>query len=459
MTRLGSLLRPAIAQGIAIVAVVACTSIAQAQSLTDALRTAYRNSNLLEQNRAVLRAADEDAATALAALRPTLNFVASSNWSDNGINNGVTTNSVALQLDYTLFNGYQRELGLEAARETVLATRQALIDVEQQVLLDAVSAYMDVLRATAFVSLRQSNVRLISEELRAARDRFEVGEVTRTDVAQAESRLASARALLATDQGGFAVAREAYRTAVGEYPGALSQPPSAPRTAANVNAAKDIARQRHPLILQAQRNVTVSELGIQQARGAYQPTIGARLRLGDDLDGNTTESASITFSQPIYQGGALAALERRSAAARDQARAALRQTVLGIEQRVGSAWSTVAVNVARLEAAERQIAAARVAFEGTREEARLGARTTLDVLDAEQELLDGQSAQIDAQVDYYIAVYSLLSAMGLLTVDHLQLGIQTYDPEAYFNAVERAPAKLSRQGKQLDELLQRLGRD
>ena len=203
-------------------AVVAPT--ARAESLTDALVMAYRNSHLLEQNQAVLRAADEGVAQAVAALRPVVAFVAQGLWQNPATQSTYNSNlygTLALQASLTLFNGGRERDTIGAAKETVLATRQALVGVEQQVLLAAVSAYVGVLQNVQTVSLQQNNVNVLQQELKATQDKFDVGEVTRTDVAQAQAALAAAQAAMVAAQGSLAVARESYKAAVGSYPGSL----------------------------------------------------------------------------------------------------------------------------------------------------------------------------------------------------------------------------------------------
>ena len=438
---------------------------ATAETLADALISAYRHSNLLEQNRAVLRAADEDVAVQLSALRPALDFVATYQHTDpqNGARLAAgasrLSQTYSLQASFTLFSNGQRGLALDSAKETVLATREALLQVEQDVLLTAVQAFFDVRSAQAVVDLRQNNVRLITQELRAARDRFEVGEVTRTDVALAESRLAAARSELAAAEGTLAVAREDYKAAVGRFPGALQAPHALPKIPARLEEAKSIGSRTHPAIRQAQREVTVAEINADIAGRAYGPTIDLDAAASVDDLLNDSLSVGLTMRQPIYRGGRLPALERQAMARRDASRAALHQTVVSVQNAVGASWAQLDVVGAQIQALDRQVTAARIAFDGTREEARLGARTTLDVLDAEQELLTAQANRVQAQNNRFVAVYSLLSAMGLLTVEHLKLGITTYDPAAYYNAVRSAPARASRQGERLDRVLERLGRE
>ncbi len=434
--------------------------VAKAETLTDALIAAYRHSNLLEQNRALLRVADEDVAVAVAGLRPVINFIADAGYSDPRPLTDNYTAGIALTAEITLYDSGATRLGIDAAKESVLAAREGLLQVEQDVLLNAVAAYMEVIRAANFVRISENNVRLITQELRAARDRFSVGEVTRTDVSIAEARLAAANSLLAARQGDFNLAREAYKVAVGRYPGRLVRPTTPPMTARTVDEAKAVAVRNHPLIRRDQRNVTVADLNILRARAAMKPSVTGSLSTSLDQDGDTSNSVGVRLTQPIYAGGRLSALLRQAIALADAERAALLQTVLTIKQEVGNAWSNLAVAIARAEADARQVRASQVAYRGVREEATLGARTTLDVLNAEQELLDAQAALIQAETQQFVAVYSLLSAMGLLTVEHLKLGIVTYDPAAYYNAVKNAPTRyVSPQGEKLERIIKSLGRD
>jgi len=444
----------------AVVAVGLLAPVARAETLTDALIAAYKHSNLLEQNRALLRVADEDVAVAVAGLRPVINFIASAGYNEPRPLSDNYTAGIALTADITLYDSGSTRLGIDAAKETVLAAREALLQFEQNVLLTAVGAYMEVIRASNFVRISENNVRLITQELRAARDRFAVGEVTRTDVAIAEARLAAANSLLAARQGEFNLAREAYKAAVGRYPGQLVRPKTPPMTARTVEDAKAVAVRNHPLIRRDQRDVTVAELNILRARAAMKPTVTGSLSTSIDQDRATANSVGVRLTQPIYQGGRLSALLRQAIALADAERAALLQTVLTVKQEVGNAWSNLAVAIARSQADARQVQASQVAYRGVREEATLGARTTLDVLNAEQELLDARAALIQAETQQFVAVYSLLASMGLLTVEHLQLGIVTYDPAAYYNAVKNAPTRyVSPQGEKLDRIIKSLGRD
>jgi outer membrane protein len=433
-----------------------------AQSLADTFIAAYRSSDLLEQNRAILRAADEDVALSVARLRPVLDFVSNARTSINPAGQDSTSFSVGLEAQFILLDFGRGHLAREGAKAQVLALRQALVNIEQDVMLDAVSAFMDVRSASEAVALRQATQRVITQELNAARERFELGEITRTDVSLAEARLAAARSQLAAADGDLAAAREFYKLVTGAYPGQLRPPPALPRTASSLQTAQDIARRTHPLIAQRQHEVTAAELAAEGALAERSGAVTGSASIGRQFGGltgeGTSSSAGLTYRRPIYQGGQLSAQHRRAIAQRDAARARLHQTVAQVLQNVAVAWANVDVSSARIAASQQQVRASQNAFEGTREEARLGARTTLDVLNAETDLLDARTTLLQAQSSQQTATYNLLSAMGLLTVDHLGLGIPTYDVEAYFNAVSNAPLS-SPQGEALDRVLRSIGRN
>ncbi len=444
--------------GAATLAVLLVLTPASAETLADALAYGYENSGVLEQNRALLRAADEDVASAVARLRPVVSWATQVKVSyPTPPTVDSLTAVLGLTAEVVLWDGGRGALGVEIQRETVLATRQGLIQAEQQILQRIVQAYADVRRQQSFVDLRVSNVRLITEQLRAAQDRFDVGEVTRTDVAQAEARLAAARSLLAAEQGNLAMARAEYVAAVGRAPGSLAPMPAAPLRQGR-DEALAWAMRHHPAIMQAQHSVSAAELAVTLASRASRPQVSLSGQIGTtyDFDG-TNESLSLNIGGPIYQGGLLASQVRQSMARRDSARAGLLTAAQGVTQSVTNAGARVDMARAQAQALERQVQAAQSAFDGIQEEALLGARTTLDVLNAEQELLDARANLISAQVDETVASYGLLAALGLLTAQHLGLNVQIYDPEAYYRLVEHAPVALSEQGQALDRVLRAIG--
>ncbi len=460
-----------IALGAAAVMWLSTPQAAQAETLADALASAYNHSGLLDQNRALLRAADEDVAIAVSSLRPIINWSADITRSFGKSNTGgasvgirQTDVNLGISASLLLYDFGRSNFQIDAAKETVLATRDALVSVEQQVLLRAVQAYMNVRRNGRFVTLRENNLRLIRQELRAARDRFEVGEVTRTDVALAEARLASARSGLALAQGDFQQSVEEFRAAVGRKPGNLTAPRLAPNLSGNPDAAKAVAVRKHPDMLKVQHDIAAAELNMQAADAAKKPRVSLVGRVGvaeeiTDDNFNRTGSVGVEVTGPIYQGGQLTATKRKAQAQRDSLRAQLHIVRHQVMQNVGIAYAQLRAARAGVVASREEVRAARVAFRGVREEAKLGSRTTLDVLTAEQDLLDAEANLISAEADALIASYSVLSSIGELTAKDLRLNVQTYDPAAYYNLVKDAPIESSKQGKQLDRVLKALGKE
>ena len=439
---------------------------AQAETLTDALISAYRNSHLLEQNQAVLRAADEDVATAVGLLLPVISYSVADNYSRTNLpfsprNIFSTAGSISLNASLTLLDFGRGKADVAIKNELVLATQQSLVNIEQQVLLDAVSAYVNMGLQGELVAAQQFSVRLISQDLKAARDRFDVGEVTKTDVALAEAQLASANAALASSQGAYNVARERYNAAIGHYPDRLAALPRPPHTAGKVDEARALALRNHPVILQDSHQAKAADLGVDLARAQFNPTLTATLGASQAFDakkfGNFSESVGLSFGQTLYAGGRLSSAFRQAIARQQQAHAALSQDGVTVTEAVGKAWSNILVANASISAENEQIRAALAAYDGVKQEAELGSRTTLDVLNAEQTLLSARAARLQAGANLYVSQYQLLSAMGLLTAAHLQLGIPTFDPKAYYNAVKNAPATSSR-GAKLDRILKTLGK-
>ncbi|WP_299076438.1 TolC family outer membrane protein [uncultured Ruegeria sp.] len=444
---------------------------AWADNLTDAFIGAYNTSGLLEQNRALLRAADEDVAIALAALRPIINWTVRVSQDYTKTRRGTTvatTNPTdffsGLTLSQLLYDGGASALGKQSAQETVLSTRQSLIDIEQQILFRAATAYLSVLLQEETVQIRQNNVDLSSEELRASNDRFEVGEVTRTDVALSEAQLASARADLADARGDLSTAQAEYVNAVGKLPGRTAGQPGLPNLPRSQSDAVNLAQRNHPSILSAQHQVRALDLVVQQQRANLGPNVSLNADAGitesyDDDNYTNDATVSLSLTQPIYAGGRLAAAVRRAMATRDASRANLLNVQKDITQGVTDAYVRFETATASLTASTERVRASQVAFDGIREEATLGARTTLDVLTAQQDLLDAQLAEIASRTERSLAAYQLLQAQGLLTAERMGLAVQIYDPTLYYNLVKTAPAKVSKQSKDLDRVLKALRRD
>ena len=440
-----------------------------AGSLQQTLVDAYNNNGLLTQNRALLRAADEDVAVAAAALKPVLSWSSrlqrqfgSRNTAPLNTTSGISTNSANLDVTaaFTVYDGGQNKLAIDAAKEAVLSTRQSLILVEQQVLFSAIEAFVKVRRDIEIVGLRKNNMRVIKEELRAAQDRFDVGEITKTDVAFAEARLAASTSDLAAEQANLVQAKESYKQAVGAAPGKLSAPKKAPNLPRKASEVKAKALLAHPELIALQHDIKQAELNVLRAESGTGITVKLSGSLGySDSEGDNfsnSNSFGVSASGPIYSGGRLSALVRQAKARRDAKRAGLYVTKAKIEQQAGSAFALLQMARASRAATDEQIRAAVVAFEGVREEAAVGARTTLDVLNAEQELLDAKADRVTSLTDEVIAGYRVLMRMGQLTAESLNLPVQKFDPAEYYNLVKSAPTKRSALGSKLDRVLKAL---
>lgn len=438
---------------------------AQADNLSDALIGAYKNSGLLEQNRALLRATDEDIAATVALLRPVIDWTITASNSYSSVTPGLRSNQLSTGLTFglLLYDGGVSRMRQLAAQQVVLATRQSLLNIEQQVLFSAVQAYVNVLLQQDTVQLQSNNLRLLQEELKASQDRFEVGEVTRTDVALAQSRVASARASLIESRGNLLEAKASYVEAVGHPIGTIAGQPPLPKRASSLQAAEAVAARNHPSLLAQQHTVKASDYSVQSAQKGLGPTVTLNAEVSDTLGVSNSvdfdsSGASIVFRQNLYTGGSKASGIRASIASRDANKGQLITIQRAVTQDVAAAYVTLEAAAASLVSSNESVRAARVAFDGIREEATLGARTTLDVLQAEQDLLDAQTARVQARASQASAAYALLQAQGLLTAEHLGLAVEIYDPTLYYNLVKDAPSPVSRRGKDLDRVLRALGK-
>ncbi len=428
-------------------------------TLTGAMVSAYNTSGLLEQNRAVLRAADEDVATAASQLAPVVSWASSVSHSGSGSSSFDTSANASLSASYTVYDGGKNDLGLEAAKFSVLATRSKLVNVEQNVLFGAVTAYLGVIRETENVALRENNLSVIREELRAANDRFEVGEITKTDVALAEARLAASNSALAVAKGSYEKAVASYISAIGEKPNTPEYPNFVPEVPSSLESAITIALTEHPSIGEIKNLVKVSEINSKIADLATGFTISLGSSVSLDEEGETSGNLSVTASGPIFSGGKLYSSSRKKIALKEQVLARLYSSKISIEQNVTNAFSSLQVAQAAKLAAEEQIRATEVALKGVKEEAILGARTTLDVLNAEKDLLDARMQLISAKVDENLSLYRLLLQIGRLTVDYLGLPIVQYDVEKYYDLVKNSPASNTKSGLKLDTILKSLASD
>lgn len=455
---------------LAVVAALGTSVMAKSETLTQTLVDTYKHSGLLEENRALLRVADEDVALAVSALRPIINWSSDitrefGTTRTNSVTRGIGSTDVNLNItaELLLFDFGNSRLQVASQKELVLATRQNLLSIEQSVLLRAIDAFMSVRRDAQLESISRNNVRLLREELRSTEARFEQGTVTNTDVAQAEARLAGARSDLAFAESDLERSVAEFVSAVGRNPGQLQQPQSLPQLNPNIEVSKGIAFRGHPDLRREQHNVRVAEINIEVARTAQKPSVSAFAGLGigteiGESDYERTGQIGIEVSGPIYRGGELSALVRQAMAQRSAQLGVLHETRHEIEQDVVDAYSDLRSARSVVIASREAVRAAQLALDGIRQEAELGERTTLDILDAEQELLDARADLITARTDVVIFSFAVLAAIGQLTAKDLKLPVQIYDPEGYFNLVKNAPVPTSPRGQKLDRVLKAINK-
>lgn len=423
-----------------LVSVIALPSMPQALTLADAMVAAVKSSTELEQARGRVKIAAEG--TIQARSRGRIQIDGSANLTTQFLQLETFAYPTSMQLDIAqpLYTGGQVANATEAAR-TRMSAQEAIVDAtEQQVLLGAVLAYMDVQRDETLVDLSENNVRVISEQLRAARERFDVGEVTRTDVAQAEARLAAAQSLLVARKGARETSGEVFRRIVGTYPHDLQPPPPIPDLPDSREAALNVAMISDPELLAARLDRQAAGSDVRAAIGALLPQISlvGRVTRSDLLDvrgsGDTQAAVGLQVTIPFYDGGYSYSRVREAQAAVEIQEAGISGTMRAIAEAVGTSWADFQVAKASIDAGELEVRAARIAFEGVREEAEVGARTTLDVLDAEQELLRARGDLIVSRRDLVVAAYALLFSIGKLTVEHLGLDLGDVPPPVDYYA-------------------------
>jgi outer membrane protein len=437
---------------------------ATADTLEWALVQAYQNNPALNAQRAALRATDENVPQALSGYRPKLSvtstdgFTYSSTLSDT-VNQAVFPNSVSysnIARDFgtrgvgatatqTLYNGFQTANRTRQAESQVMGARETLRVTEQQVLLDAATSYMNLLRDEAILDLNRRNVEVLTEQLKQTRDRFNVGEVTRTDVAQAESRLAAGRSALLGAQSNFVTSQANYRRVIGVDPGKLAPGTPVDRLSPSVlPVAITQGEQQSPSVLASIYGVDIAELAVKISEGALYPNLGLVANASKiyspayNVLKQTTASLLGTLTIPIYQGGAEYSAIRQSKETVGQQRLNLDVNRDQARATVVQSWGQLDAAKAQIEATTAQVNAAEIALNGVREEARVGQRTTLDVLNAQQELVNARVALVTAQHDRVVASYTLLAAVGTLSMQQLGLNVTIYDPQVHYQQVRDA---------------------
>jgi outer membrane protein len=432
-----------------------------AETIETALAKAYQNNPQLNAQRAIVRETDENVPAALSGYRPTISANASvgREYTDTkqeipplppGLPNGVqfeakglsSPTAVGLTGTQTFFNGLRTANSVRKAESQVEQARETLRVMEQSVLLAAATVYMDVSRDTANLQVQQNNVRVLERTLQDTRNRFNAGQVTATDVAQAEAQLAAGQATLHAAESTLMTTRANYRRIIGVEPANLAPATPVDRLApSTMNAAIALGIEQNPSVTAALYGVDVAQLQVKIAEGALWPTLTGQYGIEKQYEPQLltpklfTNEVSLNLSIPIYQGGAEYSAIRLDKETVDQERLDVDQVRDQARADVVQAWGQLQAAKAQVEAAIRENDAAARALTGVRNEALAGQRTTQDVLNAEQVLVNARQNLIVAQHDRVVASYSLLSAVGRLSAQELGLPVSIYDPHVHYHQV------------------------
>ena len=431
---------------------------ALADTIEAALVRAYQNNPQLNAQRAQVRFTDENVPQALSGYRPRVAITASAGYQytdTNSTSGGTATQlvrtelhganpprSVGATISQTLFNGQQTANRTRAAESQVSGAREGLRVLEQSVLLSAATIYMDYLRDSAIVEVQRSNVRVLEQTLKQTRDRFNVGEVTRTDVAQSEAQLAAGKTQLLTAEANLTTTRSNFRRIIGNEPEALAPGSPVDRfLPVSLPSAVELGLIENPNVTAAMFGIDVSYLQVKVNEGALLPIVTLQASVQQSYEQSLTlyrsfgASATAQLNVPVYQGGAEYSLIRQSKETLAQQRLALEQVRDQTRANVVTAWGQLVAGKAQVASAQAQVTASEIALNGVREEAKAGQRTTLDVLNAQQALVNARVALVTAQHDRVVASYSVLSTVGRLSPQVLKLPTTTYDPSVHYHQV------------------------
>jgi TolC family type I secretion outer membrane protein len=435
--------------GGAAILVVLSAAPATAQSIDEALAAAYRNNPQILAERARLRATDEGVPRALSNWRPTVTISGTAgkgtdtlrqdtSVGDTKTDSTRTPYSTLLSVTQPIYRGGRTEAEINRSENLVQRGRAQLQSIEQQVLLDAATAYTNLLRDQAVLELTINNEQVLRRQLEAAQDRFSVGEITRTDVAQAESRLARAQADRIQAEGNLTSSRANYLRVIGQQPGRLSQPRMPPNLPATESAAVK-ASADNPSVIGARFAERAALDDVELVFGEKLPTVQLQgnLSRGHEITTRGLErdvaEAIVVVSVPIYQAGQVDARVRESKQTASQRRIEVEDAARRAREDATRGYEGLNTARAAIVAFQAQVRAAQIALEGVEQEARVGSRTVLDVLDAEQELFTARVNLVRAQRDEIVAAFQLSSAVGNLTARDLSLPVEIYDPTIYYN--------------------------
>jgi outer membrane protein len=431
---------------------------ALADTIDAALVRAYQNNPQLNAQRASVRATDENVPQALSGYRPRVALTASAGYQylDTLLTSGGTPTAIVrtdthganaprsagLTVTQTLFNGQQTANRTRAAESQVSGSREALRFLESSVLFAAATIYMDYLRDAAIVEVQRSNTRVLEQTLKQTRDRFNVGEVTRTDVAQSEAQLAAGKTQQLTAESNLTTTRANFRRIIGNDPVALAPGSPVDRySPGTLSGAVDLGLVENPNVTAAMFGIDVNYLQVKVNEGALLPTVTLQASVQQSneqtlaISRSFGASAIAQLSVPVYQGGAEYSLIRQSKETLAQQRLVLEQTRDQTRANVVTAWGQLVAGKAQVASAQSQVTASEIALNGVREEAKAGQRTTLDVLNAQQALVNARVALVTAQHDRVVASYSVLNNVGRLSPQVLKLATTVYDPSVHYQQV------------------------
>lgn len=427
-----------------------CGGAVQAQTLEDALVKAYQGNPTLKSERARLRATDEGVPQALSGWRPTVSVSGSYGVErTNSTSNGPANKSAdvtepltgSLTVSQNLYRGGRTVAATDSAEHTVKADRARLSETEQTVLLSVVTAYANVVRDQAVVELNRNNERVLQRQLEATGDRFRVGEVTRTDVSQAESRLSRARADRIAAEGSLTDSRAAYENAVGEPPVVLKPAKPLEDLPRTLPEAVAMAKSNNYSVVRSRYLELAAESDVRQVVGELLPSLSLNGELAANRETSTDRSESESMSviarvsMPLYASGSVTSRARAAKQTVFQRRDEFNQAVRDAVEAATGAWQVVQTGRAQIRAFSAAVKAAEIALEGVREEANVGSRTVLDVLDAEQELLDARVGLVRSMRDELVATYQLRQAIGDATAAKLGLPVALYNVEKHYRDV------------------------
>lgn len=427
-------------------------AVGTAETILGALARAYQNNSALNSARAGVRVTDENVPIAKSGYRPDITGVADINYSAND-GTRLTTGGFGVQINQRLFDGFQTRNTVASAEAEVRASFESLRNTELNTLFNAASSYMDVILFRRIVSLREQNLEFLSEQVRAAQSRFEVGEGTRTDVAQANAARATAVAQVADARAQLRSAEGTYRQIVGQDPGRLSSASPLARLLPNsFDQAVAIAAADHPAILATEHLVDSAVFSVKVAEGALLPQLNAQASVSRDYrsisgggadvgaaagsDWETSATIGANLTVPIYQGGRLSAQVRQSKESLGQARIEVDVQRDQVRNAVTSAWAQYTAALEGVSAARESVSAAQLALSGVIEERNVGQRTTLDVLNSQADVINAQINLANFEREVVVGSYAILSAIGWLTVDRLNLQVARYNPKEHYRAVK-----------------------